>query len=340
MQPPPGTAILDMARLTPWFVRSVPGAEAPLSVSLLAGGRSNLTYEVSSANRSWVLRRPPLGHVLASAHDMSREYRVISALAETPVPVPEVYALCDDPTVIGAPFFVMEKMKGRAYRTSEELSQLGRDTTRELSVRLVDILVALHAISPQDVGLSDFGRPDGYLARQVRRWRRQLEASHSRTIPGADELWAWLEAHTPKEAGATIVHGDFRLDNVLFDGVFPTAVVDWEMATLGDPLTDLALFIVYQRLADLPGGSLLIDASRAEGFLSPNEVLEHYARQANHPPTMMEFYVGLAFYKLAVIFEGIHYRHLQGATTGEGFDNIGDLTEHLIAAGLATTRGL
>src|SRR5215469_12054785 len=184
---PPG---LDLDRLGDWFSRCVPGATAQrgLSAQILAGGRSNLTYEVTDGRSSWVLRRPPLGHVLATAHDMAREYRVISALAATSVPVPAAYALCTDTGVTGAPFYVMERVTGTAYRFASELEPLGPGRTRAISQALIDTLIALHEVDPAAVGLAEFGKPEGFLARQVSRWKKQLDASHNRDLPDAASL--------------------------------------------------------------------------------------------------------------------------------------------------------
>jgi aminoglycoside phosphotransferase (APT) family kinase protein len=329
---PPG---LDLERLGEWFSRSVPQAGRDLTARILPGGRSNLTYEVSDGQRSWVLRRPPLGHVLATAHDMSREYRVISALAPTSVPVPAAYALCTDAGVIGAPFYVMERVDGTAYRFASELEPLGPERTRAISRALVDTLTALHEVDPAAVGLGELGKPEGFLARQVSRWDKQLGASRSRDLPDAASLHDHLAAAVPAQSPAGIVHGDYRLDNVLTDAAGqPRAVIDWEMATIGDPLTDLALLIVYQRLGRLAGG-IIADASSAPGFLREDEILARYAARSQRAASALGFYLGLAAFKLAAVTEGIHYRHCRGQTVGAGFERIGELTEPLLAAGLA-----
>ena len=223
---------------------------------------------------------------------------------------------------------------------------------------MIDTLVTLHAVDPADVGLSDFGRPDGYLERQVRRWKKQLESSRSREIAGMDELVARLEGNIPAGGDATIVHGDYRLDNLLVDAAPDggadeiTAVLDWEMSTLGDPLTDVAVLLAYQQLAealqdpDQPSGaveSMVTDAPLAPGYLSGDAVLERYHAKSGRDVSDLDFHLALAFFKLAVILEGIYYRHTHGQTLGSGFDGIGDLIEPLVAAGLnagLTTRGV
>jgi aminoglycoside phosphotransferase (APT) family kinase protein len=330
---------LDLDRLEDWFAVGLPGAGRLRSARLIAGGKSNLTYEISDGQRSWVLRRPPLGHVLATAHDMTREYRIMSALADTEVPVPVMYALCEDDAVVGAPFFVMEKVDGIPFRHAFELSPLGPRRVREISTRLVDSLVALHQVDPEAIGLGDFGRPDGFLARQVNRWAAQLRASWSRPLPAADELYRMLADDIPAQSPPGVVHGDYRLDNVLIDhDDKPAAVIDWEMATLGDPTTDLALLIAYKRVGEMPEGGAVSDASSAPGFLAEQEIVERYAQRSGRDLRRFGFYLGLACYKLAAVLEGIHYRHLQGQTVGAGFDRIGALTEPLLEAGLASVK--
>ena len=330
---------LDLPRLGAWFAEHVPEAGATLTARHISGGKSNLTYEVSDGAGRWIVRRPPLGHVLATAHDMAREYRVMTALRETAVPVPRTYALCEDAEIVGAPFYVMEKVEGVPYRRAAELERLGPERTRAVSERLVDTLVHLHEVDPAAVGLADFGRPEGFLARQVGRWRKQLEASYHRDLPAADELHARLEASIPPEGAAGIVHGDFRLDNVLVgaDDDAVHAVVDWEMATLGDPLTDLALMLLYQRLAAF-GGDTVSDVSTAPGYLGEQEILARYDAASHRDLGHFGFYLGLAAFKLAAILEGIHYRYLQGQTVGEGFDTIGDAIHPLLEAGLAALK--
>jgi len=328
---------LDLERFAAWFDAACPGEiGGPLQGRLIAGGRSNLTYGVSDGTRSWVVRRPPLGHVLATAHDMAREYRVISALRDTDVPVPLSYALCTDPDVIGAPFYVMSTVNGVAYRTADQLAVVGPARTRAIAERMVGTLALLHAVVPAEVGLADFGRPEGFLARQVRRWKKQLDASRSRPIPGIDELHDLLDANTPAGTAPTIVHGDYRLDNVLVgpdDNV--AAVVDWEMATLGDPLTDVGLLIVYQRMDRLGEGPM---ASDAPGYPDEAETLGLYARFSGRDLPDLGFYIALASFKTAVVLEGIHYRYVHGQTVGAGFEAIGTLVEPLVASGLAAIK--
>ncbi|MEO7446731.1 MAG: phosphotransferase family protein [Humibacillus sp.] len=334
---PPG---LPLDRLAPFLAAAAPGLlSGPLTGRVIAGGKSNLTYEVSDGAATVIVRRPPLGHVLATAHDMVREHRVITALRDTSVPVPQTYAVCPGDDVIGAPFYVMERVEGTPYRFEAQLAPLGAQRVRAVSERMVDTLVALHHVDPADVGLADFGRPDGFLERQVRRWKHQLDASRSRDLPGIDELHDRLASSVPAQGDPTIVHGDFRLDNLLVTGDDEiSAVLDWEMATLGDPLTDVALLEAYQTLPLMMDSVVVSDVSRAPGFISGPELRQRYAAASGRDLTHLSFHLGLAYFKLAVILEGIHYRYTRGQTVGGGFSSIGEATVPLVTAGLAAVK--
>jgi aminoglycoside phosphotransferase (APT) family kinase protein len=331
---------LDLADLRAYLDRERPGMVAgELSARLIAGGRSNLTYDVTDGHSAWVVRRPPLGHVLATAHDMGREHRVISALEDTAVPVPRTYLLCEDDAVLGAPFYVMEKVGGTPYRRAAQLEAIGAERTRDLCLRMVDVLATLHDVDPAAVGLGDFGRPEGFLARQVRRWKKQLDSSYSRELPGMEELHTRLESSVPEQQPAAIVHGDYRLDNLLVgDDDAITAVLDWEMATVGDPLTDVALLVVYRGVAKEDVAGAVADAPTAPGFLTAEEMLGRYAERCGRDLSTMGFYVALAYFKLAVVLEGIHYRYTQGKTVGAGFEGVGRMVEPLVSAGLGSLK--
>ncbi|MCX5079395.1 phosphotransferase family protein [Streptomyces sp. NPDC056121] len=337
---PPG---LDLDQLRGHLDRERPGLVAgPLSGRVVEGGRSNLTYIVGDGSSTWVVRRPPLGHVLATAHDMKREYRVISALNPTSVPVPEALLMCEDDSVLGAPFYVMEYVAGTPYRTADQLAQLGPERTRAAVLSLVDTLVDLHAVDPAEVGLADFGRPEGFLDRQLRRWGKQLDASRNRELAGVDELHAALGRSLPTSPAPTIVHGDYRLDNVLInedaDGVDRIkAVLDWEMSTLGDPLTDLGLLVMYSAKLEVPD-SPVSTTSAAAGHPDPAEIIERYAARSGRDVSAVSWYTAFAWFKLAVILEGIHYRYTLGQTVGAGFDRIGELVPVFIDHGLTTLQ--
>jgi len=271
---------------------------------------------------------------------MAREYRILAALNGSAVPVPRVRHLCEDPSIIGAPFYVMDFVDGQVYRSADDLLRIGPVRTATVGRRFVDALVSIHAVVAGDVGLGDLGRPEGFLARQVRRWKKQLDGSYSRPLAGADELYEKLAQSVPTtDAPAAIVHGDYRLDNLLFDDADQVAaVVDWEMATLGDPLTDVGLILAYEHLASLDG--TIGNACTAPGFLTGSDLLEAYSTISGRTLDHMGFYVGLASYKLATVLEGIHFRYLRGQTTGEGFSGVGSAVEGLIAFGIQslTTR--
>jgi aminoglycoside phosphotransferase (APT) family kinase protein len=328
---------LELGSLSRYLDEQHPGlAEGELRAELIAGGRSNLTYRLDDDRHQWVLRRPPLGHVLATAHDMSREYRVISALGPTPVPVPEAVLLCQDPEVLGAPFYLMQRVTGAIYRRPGQLAALGPERTEQVGTNLVDTLCALHSVDPAQVGLADFGRPAGFLARQLRRWSGQLEASTSRELAGMARLQQALAGDTPTSADATVLHGDYRLDNVLIgedDRV--AAVLDWEMSTLGDPLTDVALMVVYRQREVGGDDGPVANAATAEGFPDADQLVARYAEVTGRDVSRLGWYVAFAYFKLAVILEGIHYRFQQGQTVGDGFERVGDLVGPLIRAGLA-----
>jgi aminoglycoside phosphotransferase (APT) family kinase protein len=353
-----GVPGMDVAALRRWLAEHghlVLGDD--VSVTLFATGLSNLTYLVRDDASSLIVRRPPLGHVLPTAHDMAREHRVIAALAGTPVPVPRVHALCLDDSVIGAPFYVMDYVEGALYRTKSSLEALGEQRVRCVSERVVDTLAALHDVDPVAVGLEDFGRPEGFLARQVARWKKQMDASTTEPLAGEAQLQSLLAASVPSSSKVAVLHGDFRLDNLLFHASHANAdeadadndeadaaddvaaVLDWEMATLGDPLTDLGLLLTYQRLAvQVEGTSAFPDASTAAGHLSVDEEVERYVAARGVDVDRLGFYVGLSSYKLAAILQGIHYRYLLGQTVGPGFEGVGGLVEPILESGLSAMK--
>ena len=329
---PPG---VDTGALRAYLDQASPGLVAgPLRAELIAGGRSNLTYVIGDGRSEWVLRRPPLGHVLPTAHNMAREHEVISALAGTKVPVPETYVHCADDSVLGAPFYVMAHVPGRVYRTGADLSGFSEADGRAVSTALVDVLAELHRVDPAAVGLSEFGRPEGYLERQVRRWTKQLAASRSRDLPGIEDLGERLAESVPSNGRVALLHGDYKLDNVLVDTSDPgriRAVLDWEMSTLGDPLADLGLVLVYWERGDKYGDPRVAATSRIPGYLTAAEVMARYADRTGFEIGDVAWYRALAGYKLAVISEGIHYRYVQGLTVGEGFETAGDIVPALVA---------
>ncbi len=324
MNLPPGIRYDTVSR---WFAEHVPGGgDAPLSFTIIGDGRSNITYLVENGDQRWVMRRPPLGHVLPTAHDMVREYRVLSGLADTDVPVPRPLALCEDAAVNDYPFYVMEYRDGVIIVNDLPPGYCTTAAERKaMSMALVDTLVKLHAVDYAAVGLSGHGRPDGYLERQVRRWSQQWDANKTRELPAIDELIRRLNAAIPASPPGTIVHGDYRLGNMILDREDPArvvAVLDWEMSTLGDPLSDLGYTLVYwgnegdaeDRVRVRP--NTVVTAQ--PGFMSREELVAEYARRTGRDTAHIAFYEVFANYKLAVIVEGIYKRHLAGQTVGEG----------------------
>jgi aminoglycoside phosphotransferase (APT) family kinase protein len=314
---------IDLEGVTAWFQANVGEVRPPLAVHQIAGGRSNLTYRVDdAAGASWVLRRPPLHGVLPSAHDMAREHRVIAALAGTPVPVPATFGLCQEPSVTGAPFYVMAYVDGVVPRDEATVAASLDEPARALAAdSLVDALVALHAVDPERVGLGQLGRHSGYLERQLARWQRQLSQSRTRPLPALDEVHRRLAANLPAQVGpARIVHGDFRLDNVVLSPAGQVlAVLDWELCTLGDPLADLGLLLVYW--AEPGDQTLPLGAAPTvmAGFPGRAAIVEAYAARSGRDLSQLEVYVAFASWKLAVILEGVVARHATGAY-GEGDD--------------------
>jgi aminoglycoside phosphotransferase (APT) family kinase protein len=318
------TAGIDVERVTAWCTTHVPDAVPPLSFELVAGGRSNLTYRVlDSAGRSFVLRRPPVSHVLPTAHDMAREYRVMTALGPTDVPVPATFGLCTDEDVNGAPFYVMEYVDGHILRdraTAE--AAFAEPARRAIGTHMADTLAALHAVDVDAVGLGDLGRREGYVERQLRRWGEQYRQM---AVPGVDhgtlveEVGAALAAAVPPAAGATIVHGDYRLDNVVLDGAGRVAaVLDWEICTLGDPMADVGLLMVYWAAPD-DGEPILGTAAptTAPGFAGRDEVLARYAEASGRDVSDVGFYMAFGYWKLACILQGVFARYAAGAGAGD-----------------------
>jgi aminoglycoside phosphotransferase (APT) family kinase protein len=330
---------LDTRRLRAYLASVVPGGiDGELTVRLFAGGRSNPTYEIRDDSRAWVLRRPPFGHVLATAHDMRREHRVLTALTNTDVPVPTPLVLCEDPEVIGAPFYVMARLEGRVLADPEDTAALRPEQRARLSEAVVDVLARLHDVDVREVGLADWGRPAGYLQRQLARWRDQWEASTSSDRPEVDELLTRLARSVPETTFTGVVHGDVKLDNLMVDADDPTRIVgvlDWEMSTHGDVLADLGTLLTFWDRPGEPAHPLTRGATAFEGFPGRDWVVEEYARRRGIEVPEIDWYVVFADVKTAVILEGIRARHHRGQTVGEGFEDIGDMVAPLLERALA-----
>ena len=302
--------------VTNWLNTSIDGAVGPYSWEIIAGGHSNLTFLVTDANgRRLVLRRPPLAHGLASAHDMAREHRIISALNRSSVPVPTTVGLCEDDSINGAPFYVMEYVEGHVVRDVESAARLLSESARaRASESLADTLAAIHEVDLVAVGLNDLGRHEDYLARQLRRWYGQWEQQRTRDLSLVDEVHAVLVANLPAQQGATIVHGDYRLDNTMVDDDGNVcAVLDWEICTLGDPLADIAMLAVYWTGPTDTQSAWESGATTAPGFWDRNQLVERYAQSSGRDLGNFDLYMAFANWKLACILEGVYARYLGGA---------------------------
>ena len=325
---------IDPQPLEAWFGENVSGVDFPLRFERIAGGHSNLTYRVTdAAGESWALRRPPLGKRLGSAHDMGREHRVVSALGETDVPVAPVVGFCEDESVNGAPFYVMEFVEGPILRGLAE-AEIFPDEGDRLAIgeRVADTLVQIHAVDPDAVGLGDLGRKEDYVARQLHRWKGQWEKSKTRELEPIDRVHEALSARIPEQGPATIVHGDYRLDNmILAESGEVAAVVDWELCTLGDPLADVGLLMVYW---PEPGDETLAlgqPANLAPGFPTRDELRARYEERSSRDLSQLDFFVALGYWKLAIILEGVYARYVAGGygKVNEGVEAFARLVERL-----------
>ena len=309
-----GVQGIDHDAVTRWYEDHVPGTKPPLSFDLIAGGHSNLTYRVTDAEgRATVLRRPPLGQVLASAHDMGREHRIIAALADTDVPVAPTFGYEPDDTVNGAPFYVMDHVEGLVLRDQDAVLQLPLEARAHAGDSLVDVLARIHAVDPDAVGLGELGRKEGYIERQLKRWYGQWEKSKTRELPDVDRVHDALAANVPEQGPAAIVHGDYRLDNCMVgpDGEL-RAVLDWELCTLGDPMADVGLLMVYW---NEPGdeAQTLNAPTAVEGMRSRAELLDRYAQASGRDVSGVDFYIAFGYWKLACIVEGVYARYIGGS---------------------------
>ncbi|WP_204080286.1 phosphotransferase family protein [Mycobacterium riyadhense] len=334
---------LDLPALDRYLRSLGIGRDGELRGELISGGRSNLTFRVYDDATSWLVRRPPLHGLTPSAHDMAREYKVVAALQDTPVPVARTIALCDDDSVLGAPFQIVEFVVGQVVRRRAQLDAFSRSAIGGCVDALIRVLVDLHSIDPNAVGLSDFGKPSGYLERQVRRWGSQWELVRlpdDRRDADVARLHSALQQAIPQQSRTSIVHGDYRIDNTILDADDPTrvrAVVDWELSTLGDPLSDAALMCVYRD----PALDLIVNAQAAwTSPLLPNadELADRYSLVSGQPLGHWEFYMALAYFKLAIIAAGIDFRRrmsLRADGRDDAYDTSPEVVAPLISRGLA-----
>lgn len=331
---------LDLARLEPFLLRHFPGSTGPIGVEQFPSGHSNLTYLVRLGDREFVLRRPPFGSKVKSAHDMGREYRVLSKLHPAYSPAPKVALYCDDESVLGAPFYLMDPIRGIIIRRNLPRDfPFSEDTARRLSESFIDNLARLHALDYARIGLGDLGKPEGYLERQVRGWIERYSGSQTHDLPEVARISSWLKERMPKSGAATLIHNDYKYDNVVLDPADITKIIgvlDWEMATIGDPLTDLGTTLAYwvdardpeelQRLRWCP--------SNNPGSLTRAQLLERYAWTTGRDVSSMVFYLAFARFKIAVIVQQIYYRYHQGLTKDERFATMPELVKTLLRASL------
>ncbi|MEU5841598.1 phosphotransferase family protein [Rhodococcus sp. NPDC047139] len=332
---------LDLAALQRFLTDSGIAVRGELRAELISGGKSNLTYGILDEVSHWVLRRPPTAGLTPSAHDVAREFRITSALKGSGVPVAPTVVQCEDDSVMGAPFTLVEYVEGRVVRSKDDLDALADDEIDRCIGELVRILADLHNVDFEAVGLGGLGRPDGYVTRQVRLWASQWSRVKTRELPDLERLHAALADSIPDSPAPAIVHGDYRIDNTILDTSDTgrvVAVVDWELSTLGDPLTDLAMMCVYRHpaLDDILGFPA---AWTSERLPSNDDLVQRYAAASDRDIANWNFYMGLAYLKLAVIAEGINHRWRAGATIGDGFDRAGEAVPALVSAGLAALKG-
>jgi aminoglycoside phosphotransferase (APT) family kinase protein len=334
---------LHVGRVTNWLEHNVTGARGPFRWDVIAGGHSNLTYRVQGANGDrYVLRRPPMGQVLASAHDMGREHRIISALGRSSVPVPPVLGMCDDVAVTGAPFYVMGFVDGHVLRDENAaLSILDVAGRARASQSLVDTLAAIHAVDIDEVGLSDLGRHDGYIARQLKRWYGQWNSQKTRDLPAIDRVHDALATMIPEQGPGTIVHGDYRLDNCMVNTSGEVvAVLDWEICTLGDPLADLGLLMVYWTGPTDVGSAWAGRSTAVDGFWDRQQLADRYAEVSGRDLTHLDVYVAFAFWKLACILEGVYARYLNGALGDRAPEELREFKDQVDAAAMMAEQTL
>ena len=330
---PPSLTEAQLRALADRFSAEAVVTAGPLTAEILSGGRSNPTFTVTDGDQQWILRRPPYGHVAPRAHDMQREARIISAMGAGPVPVPDVVLSCEDPAVIGAPFFVMGRLDGWTLRGPSDVADLSEAGRTTLSRRVVDTLADLHGLDPTDADLAWLGRGTGYLERQVVRWRRQWDATRAEGRPSVDDALDVLERTLPIQQSVAVVHGDYKLDNVMVERKDPTriaGILDWEMATIGDPLADLGFLVAHWDRPDVAPHPIAQGTTALPGFPDHDALLEQYVLRTGTDVSAIDWYVAFADFKLAVLLEGIHARHLAGHTSGDDFEGVGAMVDVLL----------
>ena len=316
---------LDLAKLEPFLRLHFPGEAGALTVRQFPSGHSNLTYSLHLGGKELVLRRPPFGSKVKSAHDMGREFRVLSKLHAAYAPAPKVLVYCEDDSVLGAPFYVMEPVHGIILRRELPAGMsLSPETARKLSEAFVDNLAQLHSLDYAAVGLAELGKPQGYLERQVRGWTERYAGSQTHDLPEVERISAWMKANMPAASDAALIHNDYKYDNVVLDPLEITQIIgvlDWEMCTIGDPLTDLGTALAYWVDANDPDELQKIrwGPTNVPGSLTRAQLAQRYARTTGRNLSNMAFYLAFARFKIAVIVQQIYYRYHQGLTKDERF---------------------
>lgn len=309
---------INLPQVTAWAAQRIAGLQAPLEFSLIAGGHSNLTYRfVDASGTAYVLRRPPLGHVLESAHDMGREHRIVAALQGSDVPVAPALGLCTDVEINEAPFYLMQFVEGEVLHDAETVEPVSAAQRQQISEHVVDVLAALHSTEPEAVGLGDLGRKEAYLARQLKRWNKQWVATKTHEIPEMEATEQLLQEHMPEQIGAAIVHGDYRLGNLMVKDGRVAAVLDWELCTLGDPLADVG-YLLNNWLSPEEEGAEKTPTG-AGGFFSRDQLVERYAASTGRDLSQINYYRAFSHWRLAAITQGVYKRYLVGAM-GENHD--------------------
>ncbi len=338
MNPEQVAEAVPVEALQGWVDANVEGASGPLVVSHLSGGSSNLTFRVRDDANDWVLRRPPLGRLLATANDMGREYRVQEGLGRSDVPVPTTVAMCDDPDVLGVPFYLMTFVPGTVYSDADAVTGLDEAQALAATDELIDVLARLHAVDYEAVGLGGLGKPEGFLQRQITRWTGQWEKSKDHEIPAIDELARRLERSVPAHTASSVVHGDYSFNNTMWADDDPTrmvAILDWEMSTLGDPLTDLGMVAVYWGEA----GEMMWRSRQPQphrlnpGFPGVDHLIARYEATSGRSVRDIDVYRVLAVFKLAIIVEG-NLARIRAANPDEDHSERSRLVDELAALAL------
>ena len=331
----------DVEKLAAYLKDRLPGATHSLLVRQFGGGVANLTYLLDFGTHQYVLRRPPLGPVAKSAHDMGREYKVLSVLHQVFSCAPRAFLYCDDPSIIGADFFVMERRHGVVVRRFMPLEFAALpDAPRRMSMALVDALAEFHAVNYQAIGLDDLGEPDGFITRQIEGWYKRWHAAKTEEVADMDSAYTWLKSHQPTTSAYSLVHNDYKLDNIMFDSDDPGKIVgifDWDMCTLGDPLNDLGALLSYWTEPTDPKYFLSMATMPTVGFMTRRELVERYAKKSGRSIHDINFYHALGLFRLTVIIAQIYIRFHRGQTQDQRFAAFGKMIPLMARAALETT---